>query len=405
MSDTGWWVLFGVYALLVLRWLWGHLELRQAMRSGMLVPGARIDPAMPRPAVSVIIAAHNEAGTIGKCLERVLLQDYPDLQVLVANDRSTDATGQIVRDVAAGHPNVRCIDVRDLPDGWLGKTHAVSVAAAEATGEYLLFLDSDVELHPATVSTIMELVQRMRLDFLSLWPKVVFVGFWERFLLPAFGWTLGLWFPNVRIDRIEKTPVFANGQFLMIGRDAYRKIGGHASVPDEMAEDVSLARKARDAGLRRYMGLGGQLLRTRMYENLNQIIHGWTRIFIGTLGKGWKLGATIFGALIGVVPAFAAIAVLAAWACAGKAFGPMQWSWLVAAIVHLAAMYTLVHRYSLLAYEGRPHLVLFPVALLGVAILLVYCMFLIAGLGTIRWGNMRYQVRGSRAVSGRRADG
>jgi glycosyltransferase involved in cell wall biosynthesis len=405
VSDIGWWVLFGVYALLVLRWLWGHVELRQAMRSGMLVPGTHIDPKMPRPAVSVIIAAHNEAGTIGQCLARVLSQDYPDLQVLVANDRSTDATGQIVRDIAADHPNVRCIDVEDLPEGWLGKTHAVSVAAAQATGDYLLFLDSDVELHPTAVSTAMDLAQRRQIDFLSLWPKVILAGFWARFFLPALGWTLSLWFPNPRPDRTEKTPVFAAGAFLLIRKQAYEQIGGHAAVPDEMAEDVSLARRARDAGQRRYMGLGRNLFQTRMDESLNRIIHSWTRIFIGTLGAGWKLALTIFGALIGVAPAFAVMAILLVRASGGSGFGPMQWCWLVAAIIHVAAIYTVVYRYSCLGYEGRPHIAPFPLALLGVAALLGYCLFIVAGLGTIRWGNMQYRVAGSRAVSGKRADG
>ena len=397
-SGLLWWVLLTLYALLVFRWLWGHVELTTALRTGALAPTMPREPQTPQPPVSVVIAAHNEAETIERCLARVLVQDYPRLQVLIANDRSADDTGQIVRRIAADHPNVRCIDIHHLPEGWLGKTHAISVAARQADGEYLLFMDSDVELHPATVSTVVDLAERRRLDFLSLWPKVVVKGFWERFLLPALGWTLGLWFPNSRPDRIETTPVFANGQFLMIRREPYERIGGHAAVPDEMAEDVSLARLAKQAGLRRFMGLGGELLRTRMYESLEQIVHGWTRIFIGTLGRSWKLAFTIFCALIGVVPAFAVPIALAIRAASGQMPGPIQWTgWIVAAI-HLPAMYGLVYRYFRVAYEGRAHVLLFPVALLGVSVLLGYCLILIHGWGTIRWGNLRYRVRGSRAV-------
>jgi cellulose synthase/poly-beta-1,6-N-acetylglucosamine synthase-like glycosyltransferase len=404
MSIIIGWVLLALYVLLVLRWLSAHVELTLATRSGMLRPLSDTHSDTPRPAVAVIIAAHNEQAVIEQCLARVLAQDYPGLTVLVANDRSSDATGDIVRRVAAQHPNVRCVDIADLPEGWLGKTHALSVAARDARGDYLLFLDSDVELHPATVSTAVDLAQRHRLDFMSLWPKVTLVTFWERFLLPACGWTLGLWFPNVRPDRIDKTPVFANGQFLMMRREAYEQIGGHAAVPDEMAEDVSLAQLAARAGMRRYLGLGGLLLRTRMYEHLNQIVHGWTRIFIGTLARSWKLAATIFGALIGVVPAFIALAMFLPPALAGSPLTTIQWIWLIAAAVHLPLMYTVVYRYFRMAYDGRPHILLFPVALLGVCALLAWCMVLVAGVGTIRWGNMRYRVRGSRAIRSDRAD-
>ncbi len=398
MRDAVWYILLALYLLLVLRWLWAHVELTLATRSGMLRPLTGLDPTTPRPSVSVIIPAHNEEAVVGECLNRVLAQDYPDLQILIANDRSTDATGDIVRTFAADRPNVQCIDIHDLPEGWLGKGHAVWEASRRATGEYLLFVDSDVELHPAAVTTAVEVARRERIDFMSLWPKVSLRSFWERFLFPSCGWTLGLWFPNPRPDRIDKTPVFANGQFMMIHREAYEQMGGHAAVRDEMTEDVALARIAAKAGMRRYLGLGPHLLRTRMHESLSQIIHGWTRIFIGTLGKSWKLAATIFGALIGVVPAFIALAVLLGPALAGRPLTATQWVWLIAAIVHVPLMYSVVYRYFRMVYEGRPHIVLFPIALLGVSILLLYGMVLLAGVGTIRWGGIRYRVSGSRAV-------
>ena len=401
IPDVVWWVLLALYAFVALRWLWVHVELARAVRAGLLEPAMHVDPQLLRTRVTVIIAAHNEADTIGRCLERVLAQDYADFQVIVANDRSTDATGRIVRDIARDHANVQCVDVEELPDGWLGKTHALATAAPHAQGEYLVFTDSDVEWHPATLATVIDLAQRERLDFLSLWPKVIVASFWERFLLPACGWVLNLWFPGARPGRIESTPIFANGQFLVIHRQVYQKIGGHAAVRDEMAEDVALAQRAQAAGLRRFVGLGVKLFRTRMYESLPEIIRGWTRIYIGALQARWKLLFSIGALMLGCLPPFAVLAA-AVVSASGGWLASLGWAWVIIAAIHLIAMYSVVYRHFGLAFDGSPHVSLFPLASLGVSVLLVYCVFLMGGLGTIRWGNVRYQVRGSRAVRSRR---
>jgi cellulose synthase/poly-beta-1,6-N-acetylglucosamine synthase-like glycosyltransferase len=398
MLHTASWILLALYGLIVLRWLWGHVELTRAARARLMAPAAPSVCGGSAPSVTVVIAAHNEADTIGRCLERVLAQDCPSLQVIVANDRSTDATGQILRTIAREHSNLRCIEIDMLPEGWLGKTHAVSVATREAAGEYLVFTDSDVDWHPATLALAVNLAEGKRLDFLSLWPTAVVSGFWERLLLPACGWALSLWFHGGEPDRLESTPAFANGAFLMVRRDAYERIGGHASVPDAMAEDVALAQRARDAGLRRYLALGGDLVRTRMYADLDQVIQGWTRIFIGALGARSKMVATIMMAFIGCLSSFVVLGVLVAWVATGHAFGPIQCAWLAAAVAHLAAMYSVVYRNVALVFEGRTYVLLFPMAILGVVCLLVRCLLLSLGVGTVRWGNVRYRVRGGRAV-------
>lgn len=394
------WVLFALYALVVLKWLWGHVELSRFARAATLRPAADAEP-VPPPRVSVIIPVHNEAAGVAACLERVLSQRGADLQVVVANDRSTDATGAIVGEIAGRHPNVRCVDIAELPPGWLGKTHALAVATQHADGEYLLFTDGDVVWSPNTLETVLAFVREQRIDFLSLWPKTIVRGFWEGLLIPACGWVLSLWFHARRPERIEDTPAFANGQFLLIRREAYERIGGHAAVPDEMAEDVALAARAARAGLRRYLGVGRELLATRMYENLPQIIAGWTRVFIGALGARWKLLMSIVLAVVGVWSAVAATAAGLMQLGHTPDGGPGAWLWLSAAAVHFFTMYTVLWRHLALGIEGRTYLLLFPLAVLGAVVLLVYCLLLIHGVGTIAWGGMRFRVVGSRAVSAR----
>jgi cellulose synthase/poly-beta-1,6-N-acetylglucosamine synthase-like glycosyltransferase len=391
------WVLVASYGMIVLRWLWGHWELTQAARSRLIASAQAANLNGPPPRVTVVIAAHNEANTIGQCLASILGQGYPNLQVIVANDRSTDGTGDIVRAVARDHPHVRCMDIGELPGGWLGKTHAVSVATRQADGEYLVFTDSDVIWHPSTLTAALSLARQAQLDFLSIWPRVIVASFWERLLLPACAYSLSLWFRRGRSENDEATPAYANGAFLVVRRDAYDRIGGHESVPTEMAEDVSLAKRARDAGLRRRLVLGSGMIRTRMHENLGQIIHGWTRIFIGALGARWKLAVGILLAVIGSLTPF--IVAIALAIVAGKEhFGIMEWVWAIMAGLHLVAMYSVVYRYVGMAFEGGAYVLLFPVGLLGVIALLVYCLLVSSGIGVIRWGQVAYQVQGSRAI-------
>lgn len=392
------WLLWAIYALVVLKWLTGHLEISRTVRALHLTPAPPQTPLAPPCRISVIIPAHNEADSITACLERVCTQDYPVAQVIVANDRSTDATAQAVRDFATNHRQVQSFDITALPAGRLGKAHALYLAADRADGDWLVFTDADVVWHPALLRTVMALTAREQLDFVSLWPNTLVVGFWERFLIPACGWALSFWFYSRHPGRISETPAFANGQFIVIRRDAYTRLGGFAAVRDDLTEDVALARLAKEAGLRRYLGLGRELLATRMYENLTQIISGWTRIFTGALRTRRRLLATLVTAAVAVWSPLVAIVLLTPRAFSGE-WGPLQTAWLAAALIHLAAMYTVLRRQMALGLQGKPLLLLFPVALVGVAALLCRCVLLSSGIGTVAWGGVRFKIRGTRAVA------
>lgn len=398
IAVTFWWALLALYTLLVLRWAGGHATLRRALRAGMVRAEHSGDADTPRPSVCVIIAAHNEQAGIQECLERIVGQGYPNLRVIVANDRSTDATPKIIADLARRHSNISLLNIDALPAGWLGKTHAVARAARDTDAEYLVFTDADVEWRDGLLLAVVNLAQRERLDFLSLWPRVVVDGFWERVVPPVCGLMLSLWFENPHPGSVEHTPAFANGQFLMIRRDAYERLGGHTAVRDELAEDVALARLARQAGLRRFLGHGCELLRTRMYENLTQIVHGWTRIFIGSLGTAWKLLATMLIIIIGQLSFAAVLISLAVRAASGGQFDVFEWLWLGAALLHYLAMYTLVRRYGRSFFAGGVHAALLPLGSLSTLALLAYCLCLINGVGRIRWGSMRYRVHGGRII-------
>jgi cellulose synthase/poly-beta-1,6-N-acetylglucosamine synthase-like glycosyltransferase len=404
LADTtaaGAWVLWGLYALVVLLWLRGYVELERAVRTWLLTPASAADLPPHPPRISVIVAAHNEAGSIGACLEHIAAQGYPGLDIVVANDRSTDETGAIVRDFARTQSGVRLVEIDALPAGWLGKAHALSAAAREVGGDLLVFTDADVVWQPGLLAAVTRLIEREQLDVASLWPRVRVASFWEGLLLPACGWVLALWFRPRPARRGDDRPALANGQFIAIRRAAYEQIGGFDTVRDELAEDVALMRRAQAAGLRRYMGFGRDLLTTRMAENVGQIIAGWTRIFAGALGARWRMLASILALAVGVWSAFIALAVLAIGLVHGSPWGVLHTAWFTAAGVHLAVMYTLFRRHLALGFEGRTYLPLFPLGLIGAALLLVRSVLVSSGFGTVAWGGVRYRVRGSRAV-GRR---
>jgi glycosyltransferase involved in cell wall biosynthesis len=351
--------------------------------------------------LSVIIAAHNEAGTIAGCLEKVLAQEDANFKVIVANDRSTDETGDIVRAMIARHPNLHCIDITELPAGWSGKTHAVTTAAATADGEYLVFTDSDVDWHPRVLATMISLVTRHGFDFLSLYTRIIVGSFWERLLMPACGWVLVLWFHTSPPWGRQTAPVYANGQFLMIRRQAYEKIGGHASVADAIIEDVPLAKKAHAAGLKCHVALAGDLIQTRMYENLRQILSGWTRLYVGALGSRWRIMAGMVTVSVGSLLPLAVLAAIMVWIMVGGSMDVLQWSWLTVALLQLVGMYSVVGRVLPESFSGHIYIWPFPIALFVAVILLAKAFLLMCGLGTISWGGVRYKVHGCRVVTAR----
>jgi len=393
-----WWALLGLHILVVLRLLASHLDLNHALRHGVLHALRPGEHLATWPSVSVVIAAQNEESALGTCLEALATQSYPALEIIVANDRSTDRTADVVRTFAARFPDVRVVDVHELPPGWLGKTHALTRAVPSARGDYLVFTDADVAWHPALLRTCVAFMEREQLAFLSLWPRVVVGSFWERLLPPACGLLLALWF-HQRRPGDAAAPPFANGQFLAIRRPVYDQIGGHAAVRDEVAEDVALARLAKAAGLRRHVALGQELLRTRMYENLRQITSGWTRIFCGALAARWKLIVTTVAAVVGHWPVLAVPLVLLAVAAVGRPLGALHWAWLLTVAAHLVALFSVARRHAALFFEGRVYWWLLPLATFGAVALLLQSVLFMSGRGTLAWGRTRYRLRGTRAIA------
>ena len=294
-------------------------------------------PPVPPP-VTILVPAKDEAAGIRKCVERILAQDYPNFSVVAVDDRSTDGTGAILDELAREHGelvSVTHVGQGGLPDGWLGKCHALHVAARAADGEWILFVDSDVTLEPNALSRSLSLAVARKYDALSILTRLECDGFWDRLILPlaAGAWSVMHAVSLTNDDRRTRSAA-ANGQFFLIRRSAYEAVGGHESVRAQITEDVELMRHLKGRGFRTRFLLGSHLAATRMHSSLRQMFHGWARIYSGTSRRSpWRiLGAMTFLILCGftLYPALV-------WGVTGASLS-RDFDWLIASGAHALLM-------------------------------------------------------------------
>lgn len=230
--------------------------------------------------ISVLIPARNEEINIGKCLNSLLKQDYKNLEILVLNDQSIDGTPQVVESYSQRHKNIKLLKGDELPTGWLGKNWACEQLSQKAKGDYLLFIDSDVEVKEKTISSILEELTRSEVKMISVFPTQIIKSAGEWLVVPVMNWLL-LSFLPLRLVHLNHNKSFAaaNGQFMFWERKTYFKIGGHQKVKNKVVEDVEFARICKSKNIKIKTILGGDLIYCRMYTGLSKAIKGFSKNF------------------------------------------------------------------------------------------------------------------------------
>jgi chlorobactene glucosyltransferase len=232
------------------------------------------------PKISIIVPARNEENNIIHCLQHLLAQTYPNFEIIVVNDRSSDKTHEILAGFQKKMPEIfKIVTIESLPSGWTGKNNGMFQGAKAASGPWLLFTDADTLHKPYSVQTAVEKVLSNKIDFLTLAPEVLCKTFWESTVQPLVIGSLALWFRSEKVNNPDGEVTLANGQFILVKKEAYDKIGGNESVKNEVIEDVELAKKVKAAGYVVKFFNGTLLYSTRMYNSLKEILTGWTRIF------------------------------------------------------------------------------------------------------------------------------
>lgn len=230
------------------------------------------------PSVTVIIPARNEARNIEACLRSVVASTYNDFEVVVVDDRSDDDTAMLARGVEGGRAtSVRVIDGDELPDGWIGKPWACHQGAAAARGGVLLFTDADTAHAPELLGLAVAALSEDAADAVTLLGRQVMVTFWEKVVQPSVLLALTLRFVNLRRPFRHWREAIANGQYILIRRDAYDAIGGHESVRGEVVEDLRLAQRLVRAGRVLSLREAEADFSTRMYQSLSDIVEGWSK--------------------------------------------------------------------------------------------------------------------------------
>ncbi len=310
------------------------------------------------PSLSVLVPARNEERSIRACISSLALQDYDgEVEVLVLDDHSEDGTAGIVEQLTIAHPHVRLLRGEALPEGWRGKNWACEQLGRAARGEMLLFTDADTIHEQGAAAALVSHAREEDVDLLSLMPRQILGSLPEALTVPLLHFFYLTFFPRFMLEKTED-PRFhaANGQLLLFDRSAWEQIGGHASIASSVVDDLDLAKRIREEGLRLDVVDGRYIVSCRMYRSWTEVFEGFTKNLHAALGRSTLRALFVAAMLIGlfVVPPVVAIATA-------------SFPWILATIIGLF----LRLRTSVRSGEPLPLALLHPASILIAAILLL----------------------------------
>jgi chlorobactene glucosyltransferase len=344
------------------------------------------------PLVSVIIPARNERRNIERCVRSILTSTYAPLEVIVVNDHSTDGTGELARAIAAIEERLRVIDAPDLPEGWFGKQWACATGARAARGELLLFTDADTRHGDDLIVRSVNAMRDDRAEMLTIAGHQEMHSFWERVIQPQLFAMLSVRFGGTdhvsHAKRVED--VIANGQFILVRRDAYDDVGGHESVRDQVAEDLMMAQAFFRAGKRRLMMIGVHQFSTHMYASLSELINGWRKnIYAGGRHSvlGGALGRAAYPFILLAVPLVGLLPVVS-WPLALA--GLLSSAWMIWSTLSFGI--TLLFWAAIYRFTGEPiaYALLYP---LGLAMLFYIAVGAVLRGRRVEWKDRTYVSR------------
>ena len=350
--------------------------------------------AEPVPRVSIVLPARNEAVHIAACIQSIRASTWPDLELIVVDDHSTDGTGALARDAAAGDSRVHIVNAPELPAGWFGKQWACQSGAAHATGSLLLFTDADTRHAPELVGRMVRMREKRRAELLSVAGHQAMGTVWERAVQPSVFTLILTRYGGA--DAMERATnprdVVANGQCFMLSRPVYDAIGGHEPVRGFVAEDVMMAQAIQARGDRVSLALGINQLSTRMYDGLESLMKGWGKnMYAGGRHAMWwgAVGQRLYPLFLlsfplGVLMPFVMLAWCVAVLASGGVVGTALLLWSAASSAAVLTSFAAANRIN-----GDPirRALLAP---LGGAIVLAICIAAIARGNNVRWKDRGY---------------
>jgi chlorobactene glucosyltransferase len=244
------------------------------------------------PLVSILVPAKDEEYNIKSCIKSLLAQDYPNFEVIVIDDRSKDRTYEIAKEYERTSSHLKVVQIKALPQGWTGKSHALDEGVKFAKGEILLFVDADTKhSHDCVTSSMVELEER-DLDALSVEPYFAWTSFFQELTFSVFTLITACLFPIFLVNKKGSKITLSNGQYIMIKKKVYDEIGGHKAIKDKILEDLAIAESVKKHGFSYNLILGTDFITVKMYRDMASFWEGWSRILFLAL-KGNLLNALL----------------------------------------------------------------------------------------------------------------
>jgi len=279
------------------------------------------------PLISICVPARDEEQNIRRCVESLLAQTYPNFEIIVLDDRSTDSTPRILEELlqttkvattwqprSDDFSRLRVIHGSDLPAGWAGKPHALTQASASARGDWLCFVDADTFAAPEALASCYIKAIETKADMFTIMTFQELGSFWEKVLMPLVLTAMSVGFSPRKVNDPKRRDAVANGQFILIRRAVYDAVGGHERIKDQIVEDKALSEQVKWNGYRLVIADGYQMARTRMYTSLPQMWEGWTKnVYLGLRDTPSMLLLGAFGATLALIAAL----FLPAWPLLG----------------------------------------------------------------------------------------
>jgi glycosyltransferase involved in cell wall biosynthesis len=307
-----WIILFSLIAF-----LWIVQGIRAGLGMARLPWLSNVTPiaAQDAPLVSIIFAARDEAEKLPAAMKTLLAQDYPRFEIIAVNDRSTDRTSDILHEFERSSRSLIVTDIASLPQGWLGKPHALVAGFEKSRGDWLVFTDADVHFAPDVLGRAVALAAARQWDHLTLLTAVEMRGFWETTAISFFA--LGFIFGNEPwlATKPRSARYVGVGAFQLVRRAAYEKSGGHARLRMDVIEDMKLGKLIKMAGLRSGVAVAHDLVSVRWHSGVRNVIRGVTKNMFAAVHYNpfFAVGAMALSLLLSVLPFFG-LAFATGWA-------------------------------------------------------------------------------------------
>jgi len=258
------------------------------------------------PKVSIVVAARDEAKHVETAVRSLLALDWPDLEIVAVDDRSSDGTGEILDRLAKRDARLRVVHVTELPPGWLGKNHALQLGADAAQGGWLLFTDADVLFHPDTLRQAIALANARQLDHLTVGPEASVSGFLLQSAVAGFGVFFSLYTRAWRVRDPKSSAHIGIGAFNLVRRAAYLRAGGHTALPLRPDDDMKLGKRLKETGCAQEVADGRGRLGVEWYGSLREMVLGLEKNTFASVEYSLPLalGSCLLVVLLAVFPFF-----------------------------------------------------------------------------------------------------